>query len=154
MPATGVSKTQAQAYCKWAGKRLPTHEELVYAARGQGNQRLYPWGNAVPMKNQKSKANMGRYRWRSGGTFSGDGYKYVAPVTVYEKYASPFGILNLVGNVREWTSTEHEGKTLLSGGSFLSAPYQLRISRRDFAAATIHPNDVGIRCAQSIEAAQ
>jgi formylglycine-generating enzyme required for sulfatase activity len=95
-PVVWVDLADAQAYCGWAGKRLPTEEQWQMAAQGTDG-RLYPWGNAPDL----SKANV-----MSNGS---------RPVGSYPQGASPYGCLDMVGNVWEWTdSKEDDGRHWLS----------------------------------------
>ena len=105
-PVTWVSLDDARAYAKWAGKRLPHEWEWQYAAQGTDG-RAYPWGNdweadAVP------KPDMGREMAAA------------SDVSSHPKGASPFGVMDLVGNIWQWTDEyvdEHTRAAVLRGGS-------------------------------------
>jgi formylglycine-generating enzyme required for sulfatase activity len=106
-PVTWVSLEDARAYALWAGKRLPHEWEWQYAAQG-GDGRVYPWGSAwdaaaVPPPDK------GRAR------------REPTAVDAYPRGASPFGVMDLVGNVWQWTdeySDEHTRAAILRGGSY------------------------------------
>ncbi len=101
-PVVHVTYEDAEAYAKWAGKRLPTEAEWEFAARGGFAGRLFAWGNELK-PGGKFQANIYQGKFPVSGSDTGeDGFKGIAPVAQYA--ATPYGLYDVAGNVWEWCS--------------------------------------------------
>jgi formylglycine-generating enzyme required for sulfatase activity len=109
-PVTWVSMDDARAYAAWAGKRLPHEWEWQYAAQGTDG-RIYPWGKTadstiVPIIDTSRKM------------------REPTDVDAFPKNISPFGVMDMVGNVWQWTdeyADDHTRSAILKGGSYFKA---------------------------------
>lgn len=150
-PMTRIAWDEADAYCKWAGGRLPTEAEWEYAARGGIENESFPLNN----ENSREKANF-------MGVKGNDRFDYTAPVRSFDP--NPFGLFDMAGNTWEWCSdwyasdyysnspkTDPRGPATGSvrvtrGGSWISDPAEhLRISYRNNRFKD-RSNAVGFRC--------
>jgi formylglycine-generating enzyme required for sulfatase activity len=152
-PVIGVSFRDAESYCAWVAKRLPTEWEWEWAARGREEGREYPWGSETP---SCDRAVMYRAIPR------GDGERAcgaIGPWPVGSKGAgdSRDGVKDLAGNVAEWTSSrgrregEMEGRVIRGGDWAFHQPVLLSnsawITLQDEKQGW-HGADVGFRCAK------
>ncbi len=129
-PVTGVSWYGAMAYAQAKGKTLPTEQQWEKAARGEDG-REYPWGDGF----QSDRCNVA-----SGGT---------TPVDKHEGGVSPYGCMDMAGNVWEWTSSDWGRAKVLRGGSWLSYSNDARCASRDRSNPGITDLDLGFRCART-----
>ncbi|HVZ82114.1 MAG TPA: SUMF1/EgtB/PvdO family nonheme iron enzyme [Terracidiphilus sp.] len=124
-PVTWVSLEDARAYAQWAGKRLPHEWEWQYAAQGTDG-RIYPWGNCDWLAPGADGA-LSACAWETGlqdapAPIPDKGRVLPPPsdVDAHPKGASPFGVMDMVGNVWQWTDEyvdEHTRAAILRGGS-------------------------------------
>jgi formylglycine-generating enzyme required for sulfatase activity len=113
-PATDVSLAEAEAFCAWAGARLPTGDEWEALARGPGGF-VFPWGDVFEAERCNS---------------ADSGWGWTVPVTAHPGGASPSGAEQLAGNVWEWVSDrDTDGWGAVRGGSYLDTEWGLRCSR-------------------------
>lgn len=149
-PVVGVRWADASAYCAFVGGRLPDEPEWEKAARGDDPERRFPWGHVY----QSRLSNHGRSPLRTDPI---DGFLMSAPVGSFPEGASPYGVLDLAGNVWEWTreipslpyepSAELSGLRVIRGGSYAHPITALRVTMRSWTPIDSARADLGFRCA-------
>ncbi|KAM4760262.1 inactive C-alpha-formylglycine-generating enzyme 2 [Cyanocitta cristata] len=157
-PVLHVSWNDAQAFCAWKGKRLPSEEEWEFAARGGLEQRMYPWGN----KFQPNRTNLWQGDFPRGDTAE-DGYHGVSPVTAFPAQNS-YGLYDLLGNTWEWTASEFpapgrasraQNMQVLRGASWIdtadgSANHRARVTTRMGNTPDSASDNLSFRCAADV----
>lgn len=147
-PVTNVNWSEANAYAQWAGKRLPSEMEWEYAARG-ADARAYPWGK----------------QWQEGLAISKESSNTTQPVGSLPKGASPFGVLDMAGNVWEWTADTFapypgneepvdprlKDSKVIRGGSFKAEKKFLTTYFRNMVKPDFSDTTLGFRCVKSAE---
>ncbi len=171
-PVDRVSWSEADTYCRSKQGHLPTEAQWEKAARGPlPHHDHWPWGSDF----SSTRANHGRpeplapdpadNNAPSSTTNNADGFAGRAPVGRFPTGSSPYGVLDLAGNVAEWTSSyflteppqatqpfdprgpAYATERTVRGGSYLTPPSDLRVTSRIGVAPTERPPGVGFRCA-------
>lgn len=131
-PVTHISWFEADAFCRWQNKKLPSRNQWWRAALGESDY-LFPWGN--DMNNLIKRANFESQKaWNASNS------------NIYG--ASIFGVFDLAGNVSEWLDIEKNNTSIsqIVGGSWQDSSYIFDISINEYLPLTFHSSNVGFRC--------
>lgn len=168
LPVVHISYRDANAFCDWAGKRLPTEAEWEYAGRGGTTGKVYPWGDELT-PNGRHMCNIWQGRFPDDNTCE-DGHAGPAPVFAFEP--NGFGLYNMSGNVWEWchdgwspdfhVSGSRENPTgppngsarrVMKGGSYLcheSYCNRYRMGARTSNTPDSSTGNLGFRCVRDV----
>ncbi len=167
-PVIYVDWNQANAYCSWAGRELPTEAQWEKAASWNDltqEKYVYPWGNDFNGSLVNFCDVNCTFNWADKN--SNDGFEDTAPVGNYSNGASPYGAYDMAGNVREWVSDWYDETyyqsspssnplgpnsgqyRVLRGGSWFLSIDLVRSAYRDRGAPSYADNVVGFRCSRS-----
>ncbi len=142
LPVTNVDWREARAYCAFAGGRLPTEDQWEKAARGTDG-REFPWG-AEP---DCARANWGNFE--NEGPCAGKNPGMPVAAGSYPQGASPFGALDMAGNVWEWVADRYDrdpSRRVVRGGSCCSYFVEPRTANRNAWDPGHRDGDLGFRC--------
>lgn len=149
LPVVDITSLDAENYCKWVGKSLPSAAQWILAAKGQAERRRYPWGNEDPL-GRANYVNAPPIKTKERT------WRFLAPPCQHQGGNGPFGNCDLSGNAAEWvrskgseTPTPFSTKAFrIKGGSYLSEAPALQIDTFQNPDHLLeHSFEIGFRCA-------
>jgi formylglycine-generating enzyme required for sulfatase activity len=164
-PVNCVSWWQADIYCRWIGRRLPTEAEWAYAGHGGDEQRTFAWGNEPPTARLMNACGtecapvMTRIRTWSPLYPESDGWVGTAPVGSFPAGNARWGLVDMSGNVQEWSSSAYcpypttqcdSDERVARGPGYLGNHLpKMRLERRNKDIMWHRSGDLGFRCART-----
>ncbi len=163
-PVVNINWAQANTYCKWAGRRLPTEAEWEKAARGEDGN-IFPWGDYFSCKNGNFDDETQFDDYTVEGGEGCDGFIEIAPAGSFLSGASPYKVLDMSGNVWEWVADKYDSNyyyeqpsenplgpekgsnRVMRGGSWDNNAPNIRAANRLSNDPNSYFNNAGFRCA-------
>jgi formylglycine-generating enzyme required for sulfatase activity len=161
-PVVAVTWSEAQAYCEWENKRLPTEAEWEYAARAGRTGGLYPWAGVFARHDGQYLANFNPERQG----MAADGYAFTAPVGSFPP--NRWGLHDVAGNAAEWTFDTYtpsysqlsslnpayrdssETRHVVRGGSYAARSFNIGVGKRSYQSKDEASTQTGFRCAADV----
>jgi len=149
LPAAHISYRDAEEYCSWADRRLPTEKEWEYSARAGRINETYPWGNVF----ENGLMNIWEGNFPKENLLL-DGFHGLAPVKAFS--ASNYGLYNMLGNCWEWVKGGDRQHRILRGGSFIDSVdgkfnHAVYVSTRHVNSEDAGASNIGFRCAANYQ---